>query len=186
MKPNNVVLNLTLTLTIAGAALTASSVRADPALAEERAHQVAVKFRDRDFFVTPVDSGLLTRGEMIRIQIPVTRGLDYVVMCSGDEAARDIDLYVYSEVDTLILDDRRPLSDAVVQFRAQYTGSVYAYIFMARTDPTLGLPSWAAFVGRRGSVVAPAKGSPSMSSQSSGGQPGSGNSAENADAVTSK
>lgn len=135
-----------------------ASVMADPPEAEDRAHRVAVQYRDRGFFVTPVDSGILLKGSMIRIEIPVTRGLDYVVIASGDEAATDVDSYIYSEVDTLVINDGLSRSDAIVQFRAQYTGSVYAYIFMARVDASKGLPSYAAFVGRRGTAKTPASG----------------------------
>lgn len=130
---------------------------ASPELAEDRAYTVAAKFRDRGFYVQPVTSGLLGRGETYRVIIPVTRGLDYLIIAAGDDAATDVDVYVYSDLGTLILDDRRSLSDAMVQFRAQYTGEVYAYIHMARTDPSMGLPSWAAFVGRRGNVSTPDK-----------------------------
>lgn len=133
--------------------LVPSHTQASPEHAEERAYQVAAKYRDRGFFVQPINSGLLGRGQMFKVTIPVVRGLDYLVIAAGDAAAQDIDVYVYSDLGTLILDDRRPLSDALVQFRAQYTGEVYAYIFMARTNSGLGLPSWAAFVGRRGNVV---------------------------------
>ena len=125
---------------------------ASPELAEDRAYTVAAKFRDRGFYIQPITSGLLGRGQTYRVIIPVTRGLDYLIIGAGDEAATDVDIYIYSDLGTLIRDDRRSLSDSLVQFRAQYTGEVYAYIFMARTDPSLGLPSWAAFVGRRGTV----------------------------------
>ncbi len=135
-----------------------TSVKADPPEAEDRAHRVAVQYRDRGFFVTPVDSEILLKGSMVRIEIPVTRGLDYVVIASGDEGATDVDSYIYSEVDTLIINDGLGRSDAIVQFRAQYTGSVYAYIFMARVDASKGLPSYAAFVGRRGTAKTPASG----------------------------
>lgn len=130
---------------------------ASPELAEDRAYTVAAKFRDRGYYIQPITSGMLSRGQVYRVIIPVTRGLDYLVIGAGDEAATDVDLFVYSDLGTLIIDDRRSLSDALVQFRAQYTGEVYAYIFMARTDPSKGLPSWAAFVGRRGTVAVPEK-----------------------------
>lgn len=144
-----------LTATLALLCATPTLLNASPEHAEERAYQVAAKYRDRGFYVQPINSGLLGRGQMYKVTIPVVRGLDYLVIAAGDAAAQDIDVYVYSDLGTLILDDRRPLSDALVQFRAQYTGEVYAYIFMARTDMGLGLPSWAAFVGRRGNVAGP-------------------------------
>ncbi len=133
------------------------SLQASPELAEDRAYIVAAKFRDRGYYVQPVTSGLLGRGQVYRVVIPVTRGLDYLVIGAGDEAATDVDIFIYNDLGSLIIDDRRSLSDALVQFRAQYTGEVYAYIFMARTDPSKGLPSWAAFVGRRGTVAVPEK-----------------------------
>lgn len=169
-----------------------TTAKADPPMAEERAYQVAVKFKDRGFSMSPIDSGMLMLGQMVRVQIPVTRGLDYVVMASGDQAARDVDIYVYSEVDTLILDDRRSLSDAVIQFRSQYTGTVYAFVFMARVDHSMGLPSWSAFMGRRGTARTPIKASPTggvnaaPSSPSGSSSPGVGSSPSASDILKPK
>lgn len=153
-------LNNALALKVLSACVLAATATAmaDPPEAEDRGHRIAVQYRDRGFFVTPVDSGILLKGSMIRIEIPVTRGLDYVVIASGDEAAIDVDSYIYSEVDTLIINDGLSRSDAIVQFRAQYTGSVFAFIFMARVDASKGLPSYAAFVGRRGTAKTPTSG----------------------------
>ena len=52
------------------------------------------------------------RGRRIRNDDPVHRtgrkGLDYVFLAGIDLAVQDIDIYVYDEVGSLILDDRRP------------------------------------------------------------------------------
>ena len=127
-----------------------NSAFADPEDAEERAYQLAVKFKDRGFYILPVEAGMLQRGETYRLTIPIVRGMDYLVIAAGDFAGTDVDVYVYSEVGSLVIDDRRSYQDGLVQFRAQYTGEVYAYIFMAKSNPRHGLPHWAAFVGRRG------------------------------------
>jgi hypothetical protein len=123
---------------------------ADPEDAEETAYQIAAKYRDRGFYILPVEAAMLGRGQTYELTIPVVRGMDYLIIASGDAAATDVDCYVYSEVGSLVIDDRRSYKNALVQFRAQYTGDVKAYIFMARTNSSQGLAHWAAFVGRRG------------------------------------
>lgn len=129
--------------------LTANSF-ADPEDAEETAYQIAAKYRDRGFYILPVEAAMLGRGQTYELTIPVVRGMDYIVIAAGDFAATDVDCYVYSEVGSLVIDDRRSYKNALVQFRAQYTGDVRAYIFMAKTNASYGLAHWAAFVGRRG------------------------------------
>jgi hypothetical protein len=79
--------------------------------------------------------------------IPVSKGLDYVILVGADPAALDLDLYVYDEVGSLILDDRRPDRRAGVKFRSSYSGTVEAYVHIARA---IGLASYAVLVGRRG------------------------------------
>ena len=49
-------------------------------------------------------------GYTVKVMIPITKGLDYVILIGRDEFARDIDLYVYDEDGPLILDDRRPIA----------------------------------------------------------------------------
>lgn len=127
-----------------------STSLADPEDAEELAYQIAAKYRDRGFYILPVEAAMLGRGQTYELTIPVVRGMDYIIIAAGDMAATDVDCYVYSEVGSLVIDDRRSYKSALVQFRAQYTGDVKAYIFMAKTNSSYGLAHWAAFVGRRG------------------------------------
>ena len=82
-----------------------------------------------------------------RLLIPVSKGVDYVILVGRDVAARDLDLYVYDEVGSLILDDRRTTSRAGVKFRSSYSGTVQAYVHIARAT---GLAAYAVLVGRRG------------------------------------
>lgn len=128
----------------------AASSFADPEDAEETAYQIAAKYRDRGFYILPVQAKMLGRGQTYELTIPVVRGMDYLIIVAGDAAAKDLDCYVYSEVGSLVIDDRRSYKNGLVQFRAQYTGDVKAYVFMAQTDVSKGLAHWAAFVGRRG------------------------------------
>jgi hypothetical protein len=123
-------------------------VNADPAKAEDDCYNMAVYYTQRGFAMSPTNtSGLGGAGFTVRLLIPVSKGVDYVILVGRDAAARDLDLYVYDEVGTLILDDRRTVSRAGVKFRSSYSGTVQAYVHMARAT---GLAAYAVLVGRRG------------------------------------
>lgn len=126
----------------------AGNSKADPREAEDVAYRMAQTYIAKSFSMAPTDnSGVLGGGQAIRFLIPVTKGLDYVFLCAGDKSALDLDVYVYDEVGNLILDDRRALSNAGVQFRAGYNGTAVVYLHMARAN---GLASYYVLVGRRG------------------------------------
>lgn len=139
---------------LAGAVLAPSAVMADPAKAEDDAYSMAVYYTQRGFAMAPTNhNGVGGTGTVIRFLIPVTKGLDYVFLVGVDEAALDTDLYVYDEVGSLILDDRRPTKRAGVKFRASYNGTVQVYLHMARAN---GLASYSVLVGRRTTAFASA------------------------------
>ena len=97
-------------------------VKADPAKAEDDCYNMAVYYTQRGFAMSPTNtSGLGGAGFTVRLLIPVSKGVDYVILVGRDAAARDLDLYVYDEVGTLILDDRRTVSRAGVKFRSSYS-----------------------------------------------------------------
>jgi hypothetical protein len=130
------------------ASLAAPASFADPAKAEDDAYHMAVHYTSIGFYMSPTNtSGIAGSGYTVKVMIPVTKGLDYVILIGRDAFAKDIDLYVYDEVGQLILDDRRPSSRAGVKFRSSYTGTVQAIVHMARAQ---GLASYAVLVGRRG------------------------------------
>lgn len=123
-------------------------LKADPAKAEDDCYNMAVHYTARGFAMSPTNSsGLGGAGFTIRLLIPVSKGVDYVILVGRDAAARDLDLYVYDEVGSLILDDRRTTSRAGVKFRSSYSGTVQAYVHLARAQ---GLAAYAVLVGRRG------------------------------------
>lgn len=123
---------------------------ADPYEAEEDAYSMSVYYTQRGFAMAPTNtSGVGTSGTMIRFIVPVSKGLDYVFLAGIDKAVRDIDIYVYDEVGSLILDDRRPARRAGVKFRSAYNGTVQVYLHMRSAD---GLGAYSVLVGRRGSV----------------------------------
>ncbi len=129
-------------------ALSQLPVQADPAKAEDDCYNMAVYYTARGFAMSPTNSsGLGGAGYTMRLLIPVSKGVDYVILIGRDAAARDLDLYVYDEVGTLILDDRRATSRAGVKFRSSYSGTVQAYVHIARAS---GLAAYAVLVGRRG------------------------------------
>lgn len=136
---------------LTGAALLSAlctPLKADPREAEDVAYRMATSYVAKGFSMAPTDnSGMLGGGQAIRFLIPVTKGLDYVFLAGGDQAALDIDVYVYDEVGNLILDDRRASRWAGVQFRASYNGTAVVYLNMAKAD---GLGAYYVLVGRRG------------------------------------
>src|SRR5436190_22926890 len=87
----------------------ATSTYADPAKAEDACYNMAVRYTQRGFAMSPTNtSGVGTSGFVVKVMIPVTKGLDYLIIVGGDTYAVDLDLYVYDEDGQLILDDRRP------------------------------------------------------------------------------
>ena len=121
---------------------------ADPAKAEDEAYKMAVRYTQLGFAMSPTNhTGLGGSGYTVRFLVPVSKGLDYVFLVGGDLAARDIDIYVYDEVGSLILDDRRPDPRAGVKFRSSYNGTTQVYLHMARAN---GLAAYSVLVGRRG------------------------------------
>jgi hypothetical protein len=148
-------------------------VHADPAKAEDACYEMAVHYTQAGFAMSPTNtSGVGTAGFVVKVMIPVTKGLDYLILVGGDRFAVDLDLYVYDEDGQLILDDRRRARQAVrerlrrgrrgavepagdesgVKFRASYTGTVEAFVHIAAAQ---GLASYAVLVGRRGIESAP-------------------------------
>jgi hypothetical protein len=143
MKLKNLLITGSCFLTLAVA-----STQADPAKAEDDAYSMAVHYTARGFYMSPTNtSGLGSAGYTIKVLIPVSKGLDYVILIGKDAFAKDIDLYVYDEVGQLILDDRRASSRAGVKFRSSYNGTVQAVVHLARAQ---GIASYAVLVGRRG------------------------------------
>ena len=137
-----------LAFVLGAACLTTPASFADPAKAEDDAYSMAVQYTARGFYMSPTNtSGVAGSGYTVKVMIPVSKGLDYVILIGRDAFARDIDLYVYDEVGSLILDDRRPSSRAGVKFRSSYSGTVQAIVHIARAQ---GLASYAVLVGRRG------------------------------------
>jgi len=134
---------------VAGATLlTAPTLHADPAQAEDDCYNMAVRWTQRGYAMSPTNYiGLGGSGYTVRFLVPVTRGIDYIFLAGIDNAVRDLDIYVYDEFGTLILDDRRPDRRAGVRFRSSYTGTANVYVHLARAD---GLAAFAVMVGRRG------------------------------------
>lgn len=140
------------TAATAAAALTClvGTAFADPSAAEEDAYSMSVYYTQRGYAMAPTNTnGVGASGTMIRFIVPVSKGLDYVFLAGIDKAVRDIDIYVYDEVGSLILDDRRPARRAGVKFRSAYNGTVQVYLHLRSAE---GLGAYSVLVGRRGSV----------------------------------
>lgn len=130
---------------------------ADPAAAEDDCYKMAVYYTQRGFAMTPTNyTGMGGAGHTVKYTIPVSKGLDYTFLVGRDKYALDLDIYVYDEVGSLILDDRRPDARAGVKFRSSYNGTVFVYVHLARAS---GMAAYSVLVGRRGVE----KGAPSVS-----------------------
>lgn len=116
--------------------------------ADESARAMAAAHAAKGFSIMPTGhAGVLREGEAVRFLLPVTKGLDYVLLAGVDAAGLDADLYVNDEAGTLIAEDRRKLNVAGLQFRATYSGSVQVCLHMARAEGGAG---YCVLVGRRG------------------------------------
>lgn len=154
----------------AGLFVFGSRGHADPAQAEDDSYKMAIHYIQKSFAMSPTNSsGLGTAGYTVRLLIPVSKGLDYVILVGGDRAARSLELYVYDEVGSLILDDRRDDRHAGVQFRSSYSGTVEAYVHIARAN---GMAAYSVLVGRRGvERETPGAGAPTSASPTSAPAP---------------
>ena len=124
------------------------AAKADPAKAEDDAYRMAVTYAARGFLMAPTNnSGVGGSGYTVRFLVPVSKGVDYVFLCGMDVMVERAGIYVYDEVGNLILDDRRGLKRAGVQFRSSYNGTVQVYLNIARAN---GLGAYSVLVGRRG------------------------------------
>lgn len=142
--------NWFLSVAVAAAVTLSPTVHADPAAAEDIAYQMAKRYIDKSFAMSPTDnSGLLGMGGAVKFLVPVNKGLDYVFLVGTDAAAKDVDIYVYDDVGNLILDDVRVGKLAGVQFRSSYNGTAIVYLAMRNAD---GLAAWYVLVGRRGNI----------------------------------
>lgn len=135
---------------VAAFACMTGNVHADPSEAEEDAYSMSTYYTQRGYAMAPTNTnGVGASGTMIRFIVPVSKGLDYVFLAGIDKAVLDIDIYVYDEVGSLILDDRRPARRAGVKFRSAYNGTVQVYLHLKSAQ---GLGAYSVLVGRRGAV----------------------------------
>src|SRR4030095_6772973 len=115
-------------------------------------YEMAVHYTQAGFAMSPTNtSGVGTAGFVVKVMIPVTKGLDYLILVGTDKFAWDIDLYVHDEAGQLIINARRPPrrtarervrqgrrgavepggDESGVKFRASYTGTVEAFVHIA-------------------------------------------------------
>ncbi|MDB6069143.1 MAG: hypothetical protein JWL81_314 [Verrucomicrobiales bacterium] len=126
------------------------TAKADPYAAEEDAYATAMKYKGMDYLFAPAQSDYAGAGTVVQVRIPVTAGVNYVLIVGKDRAAEDLNVYVMSEQKTLIVKDlRSSVSRAAVAWRSTYTGEATAYVHMVRAD---ALGSYCVLVGRRGAA----------------------------------
>ena len=122
--------------------------KADPTSAEDDAYKMAVTYAARGFAMAPTNnSGVGGSGYTVRFLVPVSKGVDYVFLCGMDAFVERSGIYVYDEVGSLILDDRRGMRRSGVQFRSSYNGTVQVYLNIAHAR---GMGAYSVLVGRRG------------------------------------
>lgn len=88
----------------------------------------------RDHFTT----GLLRVGQSTVIRTTLHAGRQYKIVAGGCEDAFDVDLAVYNEQGQLVARDNSTSTLAVADLRANWTGTVYIKVTMARVRPNSG------------------------------------------------
>ena len=127
---------------------TANTVFADVRVARDRSYEIAQSSRKRGYFMTPTGiQGHIGQGEYYQVNLEVKKGLDYCILVGGDANAKDVDLYVFDELDNVWKHDERDDKDAGVEHSANYTGILKVYVHMKRAN---GLASFSVLAGRRG------------------------------------
>ncbi len=122
------------------------AVLASPAEAEIDGVRIGRSLEGSLFQLRLIESGLATAGTLLKIRFDVQANVDYALVTGRDRYIADIDLYVYHENGSLIIEDTTTQSRGAVRWRSQYTGTASAYVHVKRTT-TLHPGSYAAFLG---------------------------------------
>lgn len=127
---------------------------ADPMEAADKAYEMAAKYHDLMYYFAPTQEGWAGHGATIEFEMPVSRGLDYVVIAAGDRYCKDINIYVEAEqTRNLIKKDVRPVDNGLagVGWRSDYNGVVNIVVHFAKATDRCG---WTVIAGRRGTLTA--------------------------------
>ncbi len=122
---------------------------ADSAEASDKGYEAASKFSSQGYAITPTKEGTGKADETVEFEVPVSRGLDYVLIVSGDRGCQAMQVWVESEDTgaTLAKDTRKNRPGmAGVGWHSDYNGSVKVAVNFAKVD---GSCSWCALVGRK-------------------------------------
>lgn len=122
------------------------ALHASPAEAEIDGVRIGRSLEGSLFQLRLIESGLATAGTLLKIRFDVQANVDYCLVTGRDRHIADIDLYVYHENGSLIMEDTTSQSRGAVRWRSQYTGTASAYVHVKRTS-TLHPGSYAAFLG---------------------------------------
>lgn len=143
---------LTAGLVIAGFANSAQAQ--STAQAADRAYEMAMKYSNMGYYMTPTKEGRAGFGVTLQFEMPVNRGLDYVFILAGDKYCQDVDVWIEVEDtgNTLVSDTRKTSNGlAGVRWRSDFNGTVNIVVHFARVSSRCG---WSALVGRRGTPIA--------------------------------
>lgn len=116
-----------------------------------------------------LDSGITTAGTLLRIAFDVQSNVDYCLVTGKDPRVADIDVYVYHENGSLIMEDTTAQSRGAVSWRSAYSGTAMAYVHVKRTV-TVHPGSYSVFIGTL-EIPRVGKSSSPASAQASAGAP---------------
>jgi len=107
-----------------------STAAADPVDAQACAAIMAVGGATLGYRLRASDTDRLLEGQTMTYEFVLVGGVSYVFMACGDDATRDLDIYVYDEDGYLVSQDRERDATPVVEITPRWTGSYRVRVAM--------------------------------------------------------
>lgn len=131
---------------LAAACLVPCELWASPAEAEIDGLRIGRSTIGSLFQFRLLESNITVAGQLLKISFDVQPNVDYALVTGRDKYIADIDLYVYHENGTLIVEDTTSQSRGAVRWRSQYSGTATAFVHVKRTN-SVHPGSYAAYLG---------------------------------------
>jgi hypothetical protein len=123
---------------VASILLTVTPATASILGARVRAAQIFNALSSDWYIRSHYNSGLLRVGQSAVIPTTLHAGRTYKIVAGGCEDAFDVDIAVFDSAGNLVARDSSTSTLAVADLRANWTGTVYIRVTMARVRPNSG------------------------------------------------
>ena len=129
---------------LAALLLAAQLLSASAQEARALAERMAANYRSEGFFFSMAAQG--ERPGTFRLLLPVSAGLEYLVLVAADAVGCNAGVKVEDESGRLLIEDNRPGPLAGVRLTANYDGTAVVTLVVTKAAERL---SWQAMTGRR-------------------------------------